>query len=63
MKKLNKNVQSGINYQMAAHVLLGVGLGILLTYPIVGAHPLRWGIGLLALGVIAYLYPSLAKGK
>lgn len=61
MKKSKKNIQSSFNSQMASHILLGVGLGILLTYPVVGSHPLRWGIGLLALGVVLYLYPQFAK--
>ena len=57
----NKSAQNAVNLKMAAHILLGLGLGVLLTYPIVGAHPLRWGIVFLTLGIIAYAYPQMAK--
>lgn len=37
-------------------VVFGMGLGVLITYPLVQAHPLRWGVGLLALGLLAHLF-------
>ena len=43
------------------HVLVGMGVGILITYPLVGSHPVRWGVGLLALGVAGHLYPLVVK--
>lgn len=49
-------------YNGAVHVLVGMGAGILLTYPLVGDHPLRWGVTLLALGLVGHLYP-LVTGK
>lgn len=41
------------------HILVGMGLGILLTYPLVGRHPLRWGIALLVLGVLGHLWVAM----
>lgn len=38
------------------HVLVGIGIGILLTYPLVGRHPLRWGIAFLILGVLGHVW-------
>lgn len=42
-----------------AHLLIGVGIGILVTYPMVGVHPLRWGMGVLGVGLLVHLYPLL----
>ena len=39
----------------------GVGVGILLTYPLVGRHPVRWGVGLIALALAGKLYAMTAK--
>ena len=49
-------------FNSAVHVLMGMGVGILLTYPLVGGHPVRWGMTLLALGLAGHLYP-LITGK
>lgn len=38
-------------------VLVGMGIGILITYPLVVTHPVRWGVGLIVLGLLAHLYP------
>jgi len=48
-------------YNSVVHVLIGLGLGILITYPLVGEHPVRWGIALVALGLLGHLYPLMAK--
>lgn len=45
------------------HVLGGIGIGILITYPLIGTHPVRWGIILLALSVLGHLYPTILKKK
>lgn len=43
------------------HLVGGMGLGILLTYPLVGRHPLRWGVALIVLAVCGHLYVLLKK--
>ena len=48
-------------YNGITHLLIGVGLGVLLTYPFFGVHPVRWGVGLIALGFLAHLYPLTLK--
>lgn len=48
-------------YNSAVHMLIGVGLGALLTYPIFGSHPVKWGIGLIAVGLLGHLYPLIVK--
>ncbi len=49
-------------YNSFVHVVIGLGLGALLTYPVAGAHPLRWGLGILAIGLLGHLYP-MVEGK
>lgn len=44
------------------HILVGIGVGMLLTYPLAGAHPVRWGIGFIVLGILGHLYPLVKKG-
>ncbi|MFH1186884.1 MAG: hypothetical protein V1697_01775 [Candidatus Levyibacteriota bacterium] len=44
-------------YNALVHLVAGAGIGILIAYPVVGAHPLRWGIILLMVVVLGYLPP------
>lgn len=39
-----------------ANIIIGIGIGALLTYPVFGSHPVKWGVGLIAVGVIYCLY-------
>ncbi|MFH0936765.1 MAG: hypothetical protein V1808_00520 [Candidatus Daviesbacteria bacterium] len=61
MKSANSYLKSHFSYALIVIILLGMGLGILITYPLVGSHPLRWGFGFLALGIAGYLYPLTIK--
>ena len=45
----------------AVHLLIGIGIGILITYPLIGEHPLRWGVAILVAGLLAHLYPLIVK--
>lgn len=40
------------------HVLVGVGLGFLLTYPVAGIHPVRFGLAFLALGALGHVWAA-----
>lgn len=44
-------------YSAMVHLSGGIGIGILITYPVVGTHPLRWGLILLMVLVLGYLPP------
>jgi len=39
----------------ASFLLMGVGVGVLLTNPLLNPHPLRWGFVLAAIGLVSYL--------
>lgn len=60
-KKLLKYFSQHPVYNSFTHLVIGVGVGILLTYPFVGIHPLRWGLSFLALGLLGHIYPLVAK--
>lgn len=60
-KKVQEYFKAHPYYNSAVHVLIGVGLGILLTYPLVGAHPLRYGLALLGLGAVLHFCPMFVK--
>ena len=45
----------------AIHVIGGVGIGFLLTYPLAGSHPVRWGVAFLALSALGHLWASMRK--
>ena len=48
-------------YNATVHVLIGMGLGVLITYPFAGTHPVRVGVAFLIVGLIGHLYPILGK--
>lgn len=42
------------DFNAIIHMLGGVGIGFLLTYPVAGAHPVRYGAVFLILAVIGH---------
>ena len=60
-KKLMQYLSKNPSFNATIHLLLGLGAGILITYPIVGSHPLRWGLSFLGLGILGHLYPYFKK--
>lgn len=57
LPKARKYFQQHENYNAMVHIIAGAGAGILITYPFVGIHPVRWGLVLLAIAVVGHLYP------
>jgi len=54
-KKVNKYFAKHPWENSAAHLLIGAGVGFLLTYPMAGAHPVRWGGVFLLAGLAIHL--------
>lgn len=52
-----------LSCQTIAYVLAGVSIGILITYPIVTSHPIRWALIILTISLACHLYPRYLKGK
>lgn len=55
MAKMEKYFSKHVYYGQAIHLVIGIGIGILITYPLVGEHPVRWGLALIALGLLGHL--------
>lgn len=45
-------------FNSLVHLLAGMGIGFLLTYPVAGSHPVRWGVGFLALAVLGHVWAA-----
>lgn len=60
-KIIRKYFKEHIDYNGFVHMFAGIGIGILITYPLVGNHPLRWGMVFLLVAVLGHLYPLFVK--
>lgn len=58
-KKITEYFKEHVMYNAVVHILLGVGLGILITYPIAGQHPVRWALVFLVAAAIGHVQPIL----
>ena len=59
--KIRKYFTDHPDYNGIVHIIAGMGIGILLTYPLVGVHPVRWSIFFLVLALFGHLYPITVK--
>lgn len=60
-KQSEKYFSKHPTYNALVHALGGVGIGILITYPFVGVHPVRWGVAFLLLSLLGHIYPAVGK--
>lgn len=60
-KKILKYLSVHPFYNSTIHVVIGVGIGILIAGPFIAPHPVRWGVGLLILGLLGHVYPIFVK--
>lgn len=56
-----KYVSDYFSYPTVANIVVGIGIGMLLTYPLAGVHPVRWGVSLAVIGILAQLVPLIVK--
>ena len=61
-QKLLKYYSKHPIYAIFVNLIIGLGLGILISRPM-GTHPLRLGIALLVIGALGKLYPLVNKVK
>jgi hypothetical protein len=45
------------------HLLGGVGIGFMLTYPVANTHPVRWGALFILLAIVGYIWAGIQKTK
>lgn len=60
-KKINSFFGKHVLFNSTIHFIGGVGLGILITYPLIGQHPVRWGVTLIIIALLGHLYALKAK--
>lgn len=53
-KKMKKYFGKHVEENAAAHLLLGIGAGFLLTYPLAQQHPVRWGAVFVIAGLLVH---------
>ena len=61
MKAVSKYFKAHSMYNSLVHLITGVGVGIMLTFPYFSTHPVRWGLGLVVVGLVGHLYPLTMK--
>ncbi len=54
VRRSSKYLSKYPTFNAIIHMLAGVGIGFLLTYPVAGSHPVRYGVAFLALAVIGH---------
>ncbi len=52
--KAMKYLGNHVEYNSFVHMIGGVGIGILITYPLVGPHPIRWAVVFLVASILGH---------
>lgn len=52
---MNKYFTKHPTYNAVVHLVAGIGIGMMLTFPVAGAHPVRWGMAFLAIALVGHL--------
>lgn len=61
LKKMDNYFGKHSYFNASVHFFAGLGAGALVTYPLFGAHPVRWGITFIVISILGHLYASKAK--
>lgn len=59
IKHINKFLSKNTEFNSVIHAMLGIGVGILITYPLIGVHPLRWAIFFIGIAVIGHIWAAM----
>jgi hypothetical protein len=54
-KKIVKYFAKHPTENAMAHLMLGMGAGFMLTYPLAATHPVRWGAAFFAIGIVMHI--------
>ena len=60
-KKMMKYFTKHPSFSAYIHFFGGMGVGILLTYPVVREHPVRWGLAFVVLSLLGHVYAATTK--
>lgn len=62
-KKVNSFFSKHVMFTASIHFIGGIGVGAILTYPLFGSHPVRWGLALIIVALLGHLYAYSTKTK
>ncbi len=57
-KRMLKYFGKNPNFSSWVHFFGGVGVGFLLTYPLAGSHPVRWGVAFVAISILGHIWAA-----
>lgn len=60
-KKITKYLKDHPSYNAFVHMFAGIAVGIMMTYPFVGVHPVRWAVAFLAAATLGHIIPLFTK--
>lgn len=61
LPQIDKYFRQHPRYNSIVHLLAGMGFGVLITYPLVQSHPLRWSFAFVMLALLGHLIPLSKK--
>ena len=56
--RANKYFSKNPDFNGLVHIVAGIGIGFLLTYPLAAEHPVRWGVTFLILALIGHIWAA-----
>lgn len=63
VKRVHDYFSENIWYTKLVYMIGGIGVGIIISGPFAGVHPVRWGLAFILLAALLHLYPLLSKRK
>lgn len=60
-KRADKYFSEHVWFNSVVHAIGGIGIGILIASPVIGTHPVRWGVTLLVISALGHLYAMYIK--
>lgn len=61
LKNANRYFVKHPDFNGLTHIILGMGFGILFTYPVAGTHPVRYAVTFMLLAVLAHFWAATHK--
>ena len=61
LKRIEKYFAKHVYFNSFAHLVVGVGIGALITNSFLNPHPVRYGIALITIGVLFHAYAYFQK--
>lgn len=58
IRHLNKYLAKNPEFNSVIHAVLGIGVGILITYPLAGIHPVRWAAVFIVAALLGHVWAA-----